>query len=147
MVDLEPLSDDDRAFLHDTVLRHRELTGSTVAAAILNSWAVDASKFRKVMPTDYKRVLTVIADSEAAGLDEDETVDQDHGSGQGMTRPHSLAGARSVRSERLARCRSLESKAPSARHCIAHSKLLGSGVGARPSVLPSLARQGSHTNG
>ena len=71
MVDLEPLSDEDRAFLHDTVLRHRELTGSTVAAAILNSWAVDVSKFRKVMPTDYKRVLTVIADSEAAGLDED----------------------------------------------------------------------------
>jgi glutamate synthase (NADPH/NADH) large chain len=74
MVDLEPLSDEDRAFLHDTVLRHRDLTGSTVAAAILNSWAVDASKFRKVMPRDYKRVLTVIADSEAAGLDEDQTV-------------------------------------------------------------------------
>ncbi len=28
------------------------------------------------MPSDYKRVLTVIADSEAAGLDEDETVEK-----------------------------------------------------------------------
>ena len=74
MVDLEPLSVEDRAFLHDTVVRHRDYTGSTVAAAILNSWAVDASKFRKVMPRDYKRVLSVIADSEAAGLDEDQTV-------------------------------------------------------------------------
>ena len=76
MVDLEPLDDDDRAFLHDTILRHRDLTGSPVAAAILNSWAVDVSKFRKVMPSDYKRVLTVIADSEAAGLDDDETVEK-----------------------------------------------------------------------
>ena len=76
MVDLEPLSDDDRSFLHETVLRHRDLTGSTVAAAILNSWAVDVSKFRKVMPSDYKRVLTVMADSKAAGLDDDETVDK-----------------------------------------------------------------------
>ncbi len=76
MVDLEPLDDADRAFLHDTILRHRELTGSPVAAAILNSWAVDVSKFRKVMPSDYKRVLTVIADSEAAGLDEDQTVEK-----------------------------------------------------------------------
>jgi glutamate synthase (NADPH/NADH) large chain len=76
MVDLEPLDDADRSFLHDTILRHRELTGSPVAAAILNSWAVDVSKFRKVMPSDYKRVLTVIADSEAAGLDEDQTVEK-----------------------------------------------------------------------
>jgi hypothetical protein len=32
--------------------------------------------FRKVMPKDYQRVLTVIAESEAAGLDEHETVDK-----------------------------------------------------------------------
>jgi glutamate synthase (NADPH/NADH) large chain len=74
MVELEPLEDDDRSFLHDVVLRHRDLTGSSVAETILNSWAVEVSKFRKVMPGDYKRVLTVIEQSEADGLDEDETV-------------------------------------------------------------------------
>jgi glutamate synthase (NADPH/NADH) large chain len=76
MVDLEPLTDDDRAFLHDVVLRHRELTGSSVAASILNSWAVDVSKFRKVMPADYRRVLRVMEESERGGLDEDETVER-----------------------------------------------------------------------
>ncbi len=74
MVKLEEMSDEDRAWLHGTILRHRELTGSPVADSILNSWAVEVSKFRKVMPTDYKRVLTVIEESEAAGLTEDETV-------------------------------------------------------------------------
>jgi glutamate synthase (NADPH/NADH) large chain len=74
MVQLEDLSDDDRSWLHDTILRHRDFTGSAVADGILTSWAVEVSKFRKVMPTDYKRVLTVIEQSEEAGLSEDETV-------------------------------------------------------------------------
>lgn len=74
MVQIEELTEEDRSWLHDTVTRHREFTGSTVADSILNSWPVEVSKFRKVMPTDYKRVLTVIETSEAAGLTEDETV-------------------------------------------------------------------------
>ena len=76
MVDLDALDDADRSFLHGVILRHRELTGSPVAAAILDSWAVAAGRFRKVMPRDYKRVLDVIAQAEAAGLDEDETVEK-----------------------------------------------------------------------
>ncbi len=74
MVKLEEMSDEDRSWLHDTILRHREFTGSAVADDILQSWAVEVSKFRKVMPTDYKRVLSVIEASESAGLSEDETV-------------------------------------------------------------------------
>ena len=56
MVKLEELTDEDRSWLHGTILRHRELTGSTVADGIVSSWAVEVSKFRKVMPSDYKRV-------------------------------------------------------------------------------------------
>ncbi|MFK7918722.1 MAG: glutamate synthase large subunit [Ilumatobacter sp.] len=74
MVQIEELTEADRTWLHDTVGRHQHFTGSTVAESILNSWPVEVSKFRKVMPTDYKRVLTVIETSEAAGLTEDETV-------------------------------------------------------------------------
>jgi len=74
MVQLEELTDDDRAFLHDTVLRHRDLTGSDRAATLLDSWGSEVTKFKKVMPQDYKRVLNVIAESEAAGLDDEQTV-------------------------------------------------------------------------
>ncbi|MGB7879304.1 MAG: glutamate synthase large subunit, partial [Ilumatobacteraceae bacterium] len=76
MVALEDLDDADREFLRDTVTRHRDLTGSAVAERILMSWETELSAFRKVMPKDYKRVLTVIAESEAAGLDENQTVDR-----------------------------------------------------------------------
>jgi glutamate synthase (NADPH/NADH) large chain len=76
MVELQPLDDVDRQFLADTVRRHRDLTGSDVAARILDDWEVSVTSFRKVMPKDYQRVLTVIAESEAAGLDEAATVDR-----------------------------------------------------------------------
>jgi glutamate synthase (NADPH/NADH) large chain len=74
MVALEELDGDDRDFLHDVVRRHGELTGSAVAERLLASWAPSVSRFRKVMPTDYKRVLTVMKQAEVEGLDPDETM-------------------------------------------------------------------------
>jgi glutamate synthase (NADPH/NADH) large chain len=76
MVELEPLDDTDRAFLAEITRRHHELTGSEVAQRIVDDFDVALASFRKVMPKDYKRVLTVIADSKAAGLDEAATVDK-----------------------------------------------------------------------
>jgi glutamate synthase (NADPH/NADH) large chain len=75
MVKLEPLTSDDREFLKDTLERHRDFTGSTVAERLLASWVVKSGEFRKVMPSDYKRVLEVIEQSKAAGLDEDATTE------------------------------------------------------------------------
>jgi glutamate synthase (NADPH/NADH) large chain len=74
MVELEPLTDDDREFLRATVERHRELTGSKVAERLLDGWESEVESFRKVMPKDYRRVLSVMADAERAGLSESETL-------------------------------------------------------------------------
>ncbi len=76
MVELQALDAADREFLNATILRHRDLTGSAVAERILGDWDQAVTSFRKVMPKDYQRVLSVIADSEAAGLDEAATVDK-----------------------------------------------------------------------
>ncbi|HUV19910.1 MAG TPA: glutamate synthase large subunit [Ilumatobacteraceae bacterium] len=76
MVELEPLDDDDCEFLRDTITAHRNYTASAVADRVLTDWDSSVSAFRKVMPRDYKRVLTVIAESKAAGLDETQTVDK-----------------------------------------------------------------------
>ena len=37
--------------------RHRDFTGSAVAERVLADWDTEVGRFRKVMPTDYKRVL------------------------------------------------------------------------------------------
>jgi glutamate synthase (NADPH/NADH) large chain len=74
MVVLEELTDDDREFIRSVVVRHGELTGSAVAQRLLVGWSVAVSRFRKVMPLDYRRVLAVIRESEAAGLSEEDTL-------------------------------------------------------------------------
>jgi glutamate synthase (NADPH/NADH) large chain len=74
MVELQPLDDADRAFVLATVSAHAGYTGSTVAQEIVDRWAAEAPRFRKVMPRDYQRVLRVMAESQAAGLDEETTL-------------------------------------------------------------------------
>jgi glutamate synthase (NADPH/NADH) large chain len=74
MVDLEPLTGEDREYLRDVVARHHAETGSTVAAGLLGDWDAAAERFAKVMPRDYKRVLKARARAEAEGLDVDEAV-------------------------------------------------------------------------
>ena len=58
------------------VERHLAYTDSAVAKRMLADWSVESSRFRKVMPTDYKRVLGVIAAAEPEGLSEEETIDK-----------------------------------------------------------------------
>jgi len=74
MVELEPLTAEDREWLRGTVERHREFTGSDVADRLLTQWESEIHSFRKVMPQDYKRVLAVMDEAAAAGLSEDETL-------------------------------------------------------------------------
>jgi glutamate synthase domain-containing protein 3 len=54
---IEQLDQDDLIELHELLSEHRDRTGSTVAAAILDDWQQAVSDFVKVFPTDYKRVL------------------------------------------------------------------------------------------
>jgi glutamate synthase (NADPH/NADH) large chain len=57
-VDLERVEEDeDIVELREMLELHKEYTGSTVAAAILDDWPMSLKQFVKVMPTDYKRVL------------------------------------------------------------------------------------------
>ena len=72
MVDAEAFADFDAAdlaWLHEMLGAHVAATDSTVAKRILANWPVRQRDFVKVMPRDYKRVLRVIAEAEAAGVD------------------------------------------------------------------------------
>ena len=58
-MDLEAIEEDeDIVELREMIELHREYTGSPVAAKILDDWPASLQHFVKVMPTDYKRVLT-----------------------------------------------------------------------------------------
>ena len=47
-----------------------------MAERVLADWPVSAESFKKVMPRDYARVLQVMKDAEAAGLDEAATLER-----------------------------------------------------------------------
>ena len=74
MVDLDPLDDEDRAFLRDTVERHLDETSSTVARALLTDWEDSVEQFGKVMPKDFKRVLAAQVEAERDGRDVNEAI-------------------------------------------------------------------------
>ncbi|MEQ1873263.1 MAG: glutamate synthase large subunit [Ilumatobacteraceae bacterium] len=76
MVQLQLLTDADSRFLVELLKRHAELTASPVAQRIVAGWHSESAHFRKVMPTDYQRVLMVMAQAELEGLDEPATLDR-----------------------------------------------------------------------
>jgi len=58
MVAIEAFEEEeDLEVVRGLMERHVEYTGSTVAAGLLKDWPQAASKFVKVMPRDYRRVL------------------------------------------------------------------------------------------
>jgi glutamate synthase (NADPH/NADH) large chain len=74
MADLEGLTDEDGAFLHELIARHEAETGSVVAAGLLADWDAALRRFGRVMPRDYKRVVTAAAQAERDGADVSEAV-------------------------------------------------------------------------
>ncbi|MEQ1871085.1 MAG: glutamate synthase large subunit [Vicinamibacterales bacterium] len=67
MVELESLSEEDAQFVRELVTRHVQLTGSELGARVLADFEALRSVFVKVMPRDFKRVLTAQARAAAAG--------------------------------------------------------------------------------
>jgi len=74
LVDLEVPSEADLELLHGVVTRHRELTGSGVAASLLGDWPRRSRSFTKIMPRDYRRVLEAVRLATAEGRDPDEAI-------------------------------------------------------------------------
>ena len=72
MVDLDQVAEDDAKFVREVVERHHAETGSAVAARLLADW--DPGRFTKVMPKDYKRVLSAASQAEREGRDVNEAV-------------------------------------------------------------------------
>ncbi len=77
MVDLEPLDDGDRETLRQMLAEHASETGSPLAQALVDSAGLGAdwaTRFVKVMPRDYKRVLEAMEAARLSGGDVDAAI-------------------------------------------------------------------------
>ena len=69
MIDLDALDAADVESVRELLRRHVEETQSSRAEELLVDWPSAATRFIKVMPKDYKRVLQLRADAIEKGLD------------------------------------------------------------------------------
>jgi len=71
MVILEKIeTDEEKEEVFSYIKEHEKLTSSPVAKSMLSSWSEEVSKFVKVMPLDYKRVLAAQAKEDAEAKSE-----------------------------------------------------------------------------
>ena len=74
-VGLSKLEDaDESELVKNLIHNHASLTGSKRAADVLLNWDESVSKFVRVMPHDYARVLEAQAKMRELGLPEEEAV-------------------------------------------------------------------------
>jgi glutamate synthase (NADPH/NADH) large chain len=66
-VDIETVGD-DAPELKTMILKHFEYTSSALAGRILKNWDNALSKFVKVIPKDYKRMMMAIDKAHKSGL-------------------------------------------------------------------------------
>ena len=62
----------DRALLRRIIEAHVEHTGSEKGREILKNFKAYVPRFKKIIPTDYKEILRLIAESEERGADPEE---------------------------------------------------------------------------
>ncbi|MBI4693582.1 MAG: glutamate synthase large subunit [Gammaproteobacteria bacterium] len=75
MVDLEKIdSEAEEKTVVEMLTKHRDYTGSTVAARILETWSQCKAQFVKVMPRDFKAVVAVIEKARQAGIPEEQAI-------------------------------------------------------------------------
>ncbi len=75
LVGLGPVEEDAEAgILEELVRRHATYTQSSVARRILEDWKASLSKFVRVLPHDYRRVLESQSRMRERGLSEEEAV-------------------------------------------------------------------------
>ncbi len=56
-IDIDPLEESDFEILNNMLTRHVEFTRSDIAENILTNWENEITRFKKVMPVDYKRAM------------------------------------------------------------------------------------------
>ncbi|MCX7923616.1 MAG: glutamate synthase large subunit [Clostridia bacterium] len=74
IVELGKLDDEDTDELKEMVQNHVKYTGSTVGQKVLDNWNESVTKFVKVMPKDYKRMIQAIKKAQDSGLTGDEAL-------------------------------------------------------------------------
>ena len=76
LVDIEAPSEDELVFIQNLIREHVDRTGSPLGIKMLHRFDRLSKNFMRVIPRDYKRIQTLIANEEAAGYSHDEATER-----------------------------------------------------------------------
>ncbi|MDR1092602.1 MAG: glutamate synthase large subunit [Clostridiales bacterium] len=68
LVNVSALDADDKKLIKEMLAKHKKYTGSKKATAVLKDFETEASKFVKIIPKDYQRIMEAMKEAEAQGL-------------------------------------------------------------------------------
>jgi glutamate synthase domain-containing protein 3 len=74
MVSFDEMTDKDKEAVKTLLEKHFANTGSDIAEGILNDFDGSIKKFVKVIPNDYKKVVTVMEEELAKGTPKDDAM-------------------------------------------------------------------------
>lgn len=74
MVEIESLDDLDINKVKSLIEEHVESTESNLGKKILLNWNFESKKFLKVVPNDYKKIITLIDEKKAEGLNHEDAL-------------------------------------------------------------------------
>lgn len=74
LVEIETLETSDEEKLKDLIKEHVESTESKCGKEILENWTEEIKHFKKIVPTDYKKIITLIDKKKAEGLNHEEAL-------------------------------------------------------------------------
>jgi glutamate synthase domain-containing protein 2/glutamate synthase domain-containing protein 1/glutamate synthase domain-containing protein 3 len=74
LIEIEDLENMDIGTLQDLIEEHVKLTDSTRGKEILNNWNEEVKYFKKIVPTDYRKIVTLINKKKAEGLSHEDAL-------------------------------------------------------------------------
>lgn len=74
MVEIEKLDDSDIDKVKSLIEEHVEATDSNLGKQLLLNWSIESNKFLKVVPNDYKKIITLIDKKKAEGLNHEDAL-------------------------------------------------------------------------
>jgi glutamate synthase domain-containing protein 3 len=74
MVEIEKLDDSDIDKVKSLIEEHVEATDSNLGKQLLLNWSIESKKFLKVVPNEYKKIITLIDKNKAEGLNHEDAL-------------------------------------------------------------------------
>lgn len=74
MVEIEKLDDSDIDKVKSLIEEHVEATDSNLGKQLLLNWSIESKKFLKVVPNEYKKIITLIDKKKAEGLNHEDAL-------------------------------------------------------------------------